>query len=143
MSETVTEITSASIIPPVDEPVVSDVFGQRVNPITGREEFHKGIDLAVCEGTEVKACADGIVEDCGYSPGYGNYVKIQNSEYTYLYAHLNEVKVQIGDKITQGQTVALSGNTGQSTGPHLHFELYKDDELTDPEFVFETEPKTE
>ncbi|MBQ6555825.1 MAG: M23 family metallopeptidase [Firmicutes bacterium] len=142
MTEAVTEITSAAVIPPVDEPVVSDVFGQRVNPVTGREEFHKGIDFAAPEGTEVKACTDGIVADCGYSSSYGNYVKIKGSDYTCFYAHLNELKVLKGDKITQGQTVALSGSTGQSTGPHLHFELYKGDELTDPKFVLETEPET-
>ena len=82
-------MTSDELIPPIEDAVVSDVFGQRVNPVTGREEFHKGIDLAVPVGTAVRACTGGIVADCGYSGSYGNFVKIKNSDYTYLYAHLN------------------------------------------------------
>ena len=123
-------------MPPLENIVVTDVFGSRVNPVTGKEEMHKGIDLAAMPNTPVAACVDGTVEACGFSQSYGNYVKIRGKEYSCLYAHLNEIKVQTGQKVECGETVALSGSTGQATGPHLHFELYKGDDVTDPNFVF-------
>ena len=115
---------------------MSAVFGSRVNPVTGKKEFHKGTDLAVTENTPVKACFDGIVENCGYSESYGYFLKIKGEEYTCVYAHLNKLNITKGGKVTQGQTVALSGSTGQSTGPHLHFELYQGDTNIDPDFLF-------
>ncbi|MBR6401290.1 MAG: M23 family metallopeptidase [Firmicutes bacterium] len=123
-------------ISPVEEPLISDVFGSRVNPVTGRAEFHKGIDLALAPDTPVKACIDGIAEDCGYSDSYGYYLRIRGERYSCLYAHLNKVCVRKGAQIKQGETAALSGDTGQSTGPHLHFELYQGERNTDPYFIF-------
>lgn len=123
-------------MPPLENAVVTDVFGERVNPVTGLHEMHKGTDLAAAVGTPVAACLDGVVENCGHSDSYGNFVKIRGEKYSYLYAHLSELKVKKGDAVKRGDTVALSGCTGQATGPHLHFELYEGDELTDPEFIF-------
>ncbi|MBQ9519718.1 MAG: M23 family metallopeptidase [Firmicutes bacterium] len=135
MTEPAAEQTSEDIISPVDSPAVSDVFGDRVNPVTGRAEFHKGLDIAAAENTPVYAAFDGYVADCGYSDSYGYYIKIQGEKYACLYGHLNKILLNKGDKVTQGQQTALSGNTGQSTGPHLHFELYEGDTLIDPSFV--------
>ncbi len=136
MTERTSETTTAELISPLENTAVTDVFGQRVNPVTGRAEEHKGIDLSAKLDTPVVACADGIVESCGTANGYGNFLKVKGENYTYLYGHLNELKVQKNEKVRQGQIVALSGDTGQATGPHLHFELYKGDELTDPIFIF-------
>ena len=137
MTETAFETTTQELAAPLDDIVITDVFGSRTNPVTGRAEMHKGTDLAAAVGTPVAACAAGTVEESGYSPSYGNFIKIRGENYTYLYAHLSELKAQKGDSVQQGDTVALSGSTGQATGPHLHFELYKGDELIDPNFIFE------
>lgn len=127
--------THQAIISPVSDPIVSDVFGSRVNPVTQNSEFHKGIDIAAAENTPVYACFDGYIADCGRSDSYGYFIKIKGEKYTCLYGHLNKILLNKGDKISQGQQAALSGNTGQSTGPHLHFELYEGDKLIDPSFV--------
>lgn len=135
VEETTEATTCQPVISPVSEPVVSDVFGSRVNPVTGKSELHKGIDIAVAKNTPVCACIDGYVADCGYSDSYGYFIKIQGENYACLYGHLNKILLNKGDKISQGQPAALSGNTGQSTGPHLHFELYEGDKLIDPSLI--------
>lgn len=130
-----TEPTTTALTAPVRDIAVSDVFGSRINPITGLKEIHKGIDLAVPVGTPVLACGDGRVISCGHSDSYGNFVKVKGSRYTYLYAHLSELSIHNNEDVKQGQTLAYSGNTGRSTGPHLHFELYDGDKNIDPYFV--------
>ena len=139
-TETATETTTwdISVCFPVDgEYYISDVFGNRTNPVTGKGEFHKGIDIAVVENTPVYAAFDGIVENCGLSESYGNYIKIKGEKYTCLYGHLNKVLLNKGESVKRGEKAALSGSTGQSTGPHLHFELYEGDQLIDPSPVIE------
>ncbi len=79
------------------------------------------------------AVKNGMVTEVGESKSFGNYVKyLTNDGYTIMYAHLNEVTVKKDDKIKQGDIVALSGNTGYSTGPHLHYTIWKNDEIIDP-----------
>ena len=122
----------AGFINPVDG-LVTDTYRQRNNPVLGTEEDHEGIDIAVPENTEVKAVADGVVTAVGVSDTYGNYIKYETyNNYTVLYAHLNEITIYEGDEIKQGDTIALSGNTGLSTGPHLHYGLWYDDVMIDP-----------
>ena len=84
---------------------------------------HTGIDIAVPEGTEVKSASAGIVYYTGYSSVYGNHIKIRDSNHEYLYAHLNEILVNAKDIVSPGEVIGLSGNTGNSTGPHLHFSV--------------------
>lgn len=95
---------------------------------------HKGIDFGVGEGTQVFAAADGIVKDRPFEYGYGQVLRIDHGNgYVTLYAHLSQVQVQVGDKVTVGQPVALSGNTGHWTeGAHLHFGLYLNGNPCDP-----------
>lgn len=115
------------------EGIVTSSCGARENPILKRKEFHNGIDIAVAEKTEAIAVRSGVVTEVRKSATLGNLVKFQTKDgYTIMYAHLHEVLVKEGDTITQGQTIALTGNTGLSTGPHLHYSVWKGDMLMNP-----------
>ena len=99
-------------------------FGFRVHPIYGTNLFHGGIDIGVETGTPVKAALPGVVKEGGYTSSAGNYLTLcHNDKVDTKYAHLSELLVSEGDRVYQGQTIALSGNSGVSTGPHLHFEI--------------------
>lgn len=108
--------------------VVSSVtsgYGWRIDPVSGEgTEFHTGADLPVAEGTQVLAAADGVVRVAGTHSSYGNYVRIlhPNGDET-LYAHMQYIYVRAGQKVERGQVLGTSGQTGNVTGPHLHFEL--------------------
>lgn len=104
-----------------------------MNPVLEKEELHDGIDIMVPEGTEVKAVMSGVVTDAALSQTFGKYICVQSENgYRYKFAHLSEILVNVGDAVTQGQTVAISGNTGLSTGAHLHYSLWIDELLSDP-----------
>ncbi len=106
--------------------IISSWFGYRPDPFTGVRSFHGGLDLAVPQGTPVKAAMDGRVADVSYNKMFGNYVIINHSGgLQTLYGHLSVQEVKIGQAISQGQVLGLSGNTGYSTAPHLHFGIYK------------------
>jgi murein DD-endopeptidase MepM/ murein hydrolase activator NlpD len=111
----------------------SSPFGNRFHPIDHREKFHAGVDLAVPLGTAVKAADGGIVSFAGVKGGYGNFVEIDHGNgIKTRYGHLSQLKVRAGQVVQQGQGIALSGSTGHSTGPHLHFEIRKNNQPVDP-----------
>jgi murein DD-endopeptidase MepM/ murein hydrolase activator NlpD len=106
------------------EGFISSSFGWRDSPISGEREFHEGLDIGVWYDTPVVATAKGEVTFVGWKTGYGKTVDIDHGfGYTTRYAHLNKIKVDKGEIVSRGQIVALSGNTGRSTGPHLHYEV--------------------
>jgi murein DD-endopeptidase MepM/ murein hydrolase activator NlpD len=106
-------------------------FGWR--QFLGRTQFHTGVDLAVGEATPVLAPASGTVLQAGSFPGYGNAVLIlHGAGFASLVAHLSGFTVEIGDWVRRGQVVGHSGNTGNSTGPHLHYEVWLDGRVVDP-----------
>lgn len=104
---------------------VTSKYGYRRDPFTKETSFHKGTDIAVSEGTRVMAAYSGIVKEIGSSDtGYGNYVILEHEgNLETLYAHCQKILVPKGAVINAGEVIALSGNTGRSTGPHLHFEI--------------------
>jgi murein DD-endopeptidase MepM/ murein hydrolase activator NlpD len=103
---------------------LSSFFGPRTHPVTGKNDFHEGLDIEVPEGTPVFASKAGRVVLAGKNGGYGNHVMIDHGNgYRTSYGHLLETRVYRGQFIEGGQLIALSGNTGLSTGPHLHFEI--------------------
>ena len=112
---------------------ISSKFGNRLNPFTGKEEFHQGIDIANKEGTEIVTVADGTVIEHGINKIWGKYMTIDHGEnIVYRYAKLQKFLVEKGAKVKKGQSIALMGNTGRSTGPHLHFELKMNGQYVDP-----------
>lgn len=128
-TETPTNVsTSTGFVRPVSG-YVSSPFGPRDNPLTGVPEIHKGIDLVNASGTPIVSSAPGVVIKAAPATGYGNVVFVShviNSEvWTTVYAHLNAITVVSGQQVAAGQTVGTLGNTGWSTGPHLHFELHR------------------
>lgn len=104
---------------------ISSGFGIRNDPFDGQKTKHEGTDIAAPKGSKIVAAAGGTVTFVGYEKnGYGKYLKITHSDKVMtLYAHCSEILVKKGDTVTAGQTVALVGSTGQSTGNHLHFEI--------------------
>lgn len=113
--------------------VVSSACGARENPILHKQEVHDGVDIAVSEGTDVLAVKSGTVTEVRTSATYGKLLRYETTDgYTIFYAHLSEILVKKGETIKQGQVVARSGNTGLSTGPHLHYGIYRDGVLLDP-----------
>jgi murein DD-endopeptidase MepM/ murein hydrolase activator NlpD len=117
---------------PVDGPVGSG-FGFRHDPITGRAALHTGLDFPAEVGTPVRAAAGGVVVASEWHPQYGRVLEIDHgSGLTTLYAHASKISVQPGDIVRRGQIVAEVGNTGRSTGPHLHFEVLVDRAPQDP-----------
>ena len=110
---------------PVNGTITSN-YGWRHDPIDGGMRHHNGVDIAVPVGTSVKAIAAGKVIQSAWRGGYGNLVSIDHGDGTVsLYGHNEQLLVRIGEQVEAGQTVALSGSTGRSTGPHLHFELWR------------------
>lgn len=122
---------------PVKGGIVTSECGSRINPITGKKESHKGIDIGVAENTEVAAVKSGQITKSGYSDSYGNYIGYKTYDgYDILYAHLKSVDAKVGDVVSQGQIIAHSGNTGQSTGPHLHYEIeYNSKEINPHKYI--------
>lgn len=112
---------------------ISSLFGYRTDPISGAYKLHSALDIAVNEGTKVSAAWDGIVTQSGFDATAGNYVwMVHKNGCETLYCHCSKIIVKEGDVIRAGETLALSGNTGYSTGPHLHFGIKKDGEMVDP-----------
>ena len=111
------------IYPLMNPAPVTSRFGWRTHPLTGTRRFHSGIDIGAPSGTPVVATATGTVVSAGWNGGYGKAVVIQhNDTQQTLYGHLSEISVQPGQQIAQGTVLGLVGSTGNSTGPHLHFE---------------------
>jgi len=112
---------------------ITSLGGLRTNPVTGRREFHDGIDIAAPIGTPVVAPREGRVLATGYSPSFGRFLRIiHDDEYVSFFAHLSSINVSIGEDVYQGKKIAYSGNTGWSTGPHLHFGLFRAGQFVDP-----------
>lgn len=120
--------------------VLTSQFGWREHPIDGEDKFHNGVDLAVDTGTQVLAFADGTVDYIGDSPEeYGLYLQISHANgVKSFYAHCSQLLVRQGQTVKAGEPVALSGNTGKSTGPHLHLELKVDGVRINPIYYITT-----
>ena len=119
--------SGAMFIKPISYGKITSHFGYRYHPISGRSKLHTGIDLSASIGTPVRATASGGVVMAQHYGGYGQYVKIKHLEnYNTAYAHLSRYVVKPGQRVKQGQIIGYSGNSGYSTGAHLHYEvMYK------------------
>ena len=112
---------------------ISCPFGPRKAPVPGASTFHKGIDMAADTGTPIYASADGTVRYAGSEPGFGLYIKLSHDGGVQtLYGHCSQLLVKKGEKVKAGQIIALVGNTGRSSGSHLHFEVRIDGMAVDP-----------
>lgn len=112
---------------------ISSPFGERIHPITGKQSFHKGIDIPAPQDTDILSCDDGIISFSGVMNGYGNVIKIKHFDgKETLYAHNNSNIVEEGDVVKAGQVIAKVGTTGNSTGNHLHFETIINNENINP-----------
>ena len=134
-SETLTAVESqlmerrikSTLLPtivPIDANHIGSTFGRRVDPIEGVGAMHEGIDFVAEVGTKVIASAGGVIMTAEYHPQYGNMVEIDHgNDFSSRYAHMSKLDVKPGQVIKRGQGLGFSGNTGRSTGPHLHFEV--------------------
>ena len=110
---------------------ITSRFGERdVEP-----KNHTGIDIAANTGKKIVSAIDGIVEEVSTTGEYGNHIIIKTDDITTLYAHCSKLLVKEGEEVKKGDNIAEVGNTGNSTGPHLHFEIKKEDRLINPEYV--------
>jgi murein DD-endopeptidase MepM/ murein hydrolase activator NlpD len=104
---------------------ISDTWGSRVHPVTKSLDFHYGIDISNKTGTPIYATAAGIVKKASYIKGYGRRIVVDHGNgYESVYAHLYAYRTQVGEAVTKGQIIGLMGNSGLSTGPHLHYEVH-------------------
>lgn len=118
---------------PVRKGWLSSRFGRRTDPITGRPAWHSGVDFAGKKGSDVVAVAAGVVTFSGNKHGYGTLVEVNHGGgYATRYAHCQESLVKVGDVVRKGQTLALMGSSGRSTGPHVHFEVLKNGRPANP-----------
>ncbi|MEC8454963.1 MAG: M23 family metallopeptidase [Pseudomonadota bacterium] len=119
---------------PLEKGWIASRFGQRPDPFTGRMSFHAGLDFTTGRaGAEINTVASGVVTWSGPRSGYGLMVEVNHgSGYTTRYAHAEKLLVGVGDIVDKGQNIALVGSTGRSTGPHVHFEVYKNGRVVDP-----------
>jgi hypothetical protein len=118
---------------PLENFQVSSAYGPRINPVTGIYGVHQGVDLAAPEGTQVYAARDGTVSEQGNDPVYGNYIIISHGDnWISLYGHLSTIETTLFQPVQCGSLIGRVGSTGQSTGPHLHFELRQNGISKDP-----------
>ena len=134
---TAQEAQRFALVFPVIAPRLSSQFGNRIHPVRKFSRFHQGVDLAAPEASHVRAVLPGRVVFAGPHAGYGNLVTIDHGKgYASLYAHLSQIKVRIGAEVPAGALIGRVGSTGETTGPHLHFEWRKDGKSIDPLKVF-------
>lgn len=114
--------------------IMSSGFGTRMNPINNIEEFHNAVDISAPEGTEIKSTIDGVIQKVGVSDSLGNYVQVKHADdLMSLYAHASSLDVKEGQFVNSGDVIARVGTTGWSNGPHVHFELWKGDQMVNVE----------
>ena len=119
---------------PISGGHITSFFGRRTHPINGEPEFHTGIDISTAPGTPVYATADGVISFAGMSSGgNGNLVAIEHGfGYETYFAHNRQIAVKVGQVVKRGDLISYVGSTGSSTGPHVHYEIWKDGRSTDP-----------
>lgn len=139
-----TSIWAVKFDPPSGSPILGKLaltspFGWRMHPIYKEKKMHKGVDYKAPIGTPIIATADGVIQKVKRSnKGYGNLIVIQHEDaYETRYAQLSEIKVEVGQKVKKGETIALSGNSGTSTAPHLHYEVLKNGVQVDPQLYIQ------
>ena len=140
LSQDVERLRKTPSIPPVNRGYLTSSFGSRPDPWTGKRRMHHGQDFGVLTGTPVYAPADGVVKSRNGKTGYGKTI-ILNHGYGIktIYAHLSRYMVKPGDKVKRGDLIAYSGNTGRSTGPHLHYEVRVNNVPVNPRHYFLTD----
>lgn len=132
-SENINNKNFGKILWPVKSGRITSKFGNRNHPVLKSVKFHRGVDIAVSLGTPVYAGIRGIVTFAGKRGNYGNLVEIEGSDGIKVrYAHLSKIDVVAGQRVSDGEKVAETGNTGMSTGPHLHYEIIVDDSPVNP-----------
>jgi murein DD-endopeptidase MepM/ murein hydrolase activator NlpD len=115
---------------------ITSWYGWRKDPFTGVRSFHNGLDIGTPMGTSVKAAMDGTVADTGYSSAFGNYIILRHhAGWQSLYGHLKTISVKEGQRVAAGERIGYSGNSGYSTGPHLHFTVLKNGRTVNPNNV--------
>lgn len=118
---------------PIRSGWLSSYYGKRSDPFTGKQQFHHGVDFAGTAGSEVLAVAAGVVTYAGDRYSYGNMVEVNHGNgLVTRYGHAEETLVEVGETVAKGQTIALMGSTGRSTGPHVHFEVLKNGRKVNP-----------
>ncbi len=129
-------ISSVPLGPPAAGTVTSK-FGGRTDPLNGERAFHSGVDIKNKPGTEIIAPADGIVVGCGYNEGFGNYLIIDHGHsFVTRYLHMQKSLVKKDAEVKRGERIGLMGNSGRSTGPHLHYEInYRDKAINPIQFM--------
>lgn len=132
-----------STMPINDYPFLSSSYGWRRNPVTHRYAMHEGLDFAAPSGTPIVAASGGVVLESGYHAGYGNKIEIDHGDgLVTRYAHASKLLVKPGEFVSRGQEIALVGSTGQSTGPHLHFEVRLSGQPLDPRLFLQSKEAT-
>jgi len=127
---------------PITKGWMSSRFGYRADPFTGRSTWHAGVDFAGKDGSDIIAVASGVVTWASDRYGYGQLVEVNHGNgYKTRYAHCKEIKVNVGDVVRKGDLIALMGSTGRSTGPHVHFEVYKNGRSVDPAAYIHRRPR--
>lgn len=133
MQLSVSELSCYPVISPIKKPVISSGFGMRRHPVYKMKKFHTGIDIPKAKGTPVYATGSGLVIRKGYNPGYGYFVEIQHAGgFRSFYAHLSKTLVNTGDLVRMGKYIACVGNSGLTTGYHLHYEIRKGNRFLNP-----------
>lgn len=126
----------AKVLPagrPITKGWISSRYGIRNDPFTGKPAWHKGLDFAAKDGSDMVAVASGVVTWAGKRYGYGNLVEVNHGKgYVTRYGHAKEVLAKVGDTVEKGQVIGTVGSTGRSTGPHVHFEVWVNGKPVDP-----------
>ncbi|MBQ7118216.1 MAG: M23 family metallopeptidase [Clostridia bacterium] len=130
--------STAKILPPIENGRYTSYFGYRINPISGEYGFHSGLDIAAPERTRIRAAFNGTVLKTGVDSQAGNYIYLLHDDgFVTFYCHCSEIMAEKDSVVRQGETIALVGSTGYSTGPHLHFEVRKDGIRYNPMWLLE------
>lgn len=133
--------STSPALSPIETGRYTSYFGYRISPVTGEFSFHTGLDIAAEEGTKIKAVFNGRVIKTGEDDRAGKYIFLQHDDgLVTFYCHCSEITAEAGAVIRQGETIAKVGSTGWSTGPHLHFEVRKNNIRYNPLYILNDDP---